>query len=200
MLDPMLDPAQLRPERVRGLRRDEYEQLVNLGAFDDEHIELLRGSLVEMSPQGEPHARICAWLHEQLNLGLEMGRYEVRGHTSFAATADSVPEPDVAVLPRELRTRLPRKALLLVEVSETSLSKDRVLKTEIYSEAGVPEYWIVNVRTRTVEVRTRPTPTGYRRVVLHAGTDVLRPLKLRGFTLRVSDIPWEPRRPRTKRR
>ncbi len=195
----MLDRELLRPERVRGLRRDEYEQLINLGAFDDERIELLRGSLVEMSPQGEPHARICAWLHEQLILGLDMGRYEVRGHTSFAATVDSVPEPDVAVLPRELRARLPRKALLLVEVSETSLSKDRVLKTEIYAEAGVPEYWIVNVRTHTVEVHTRPSPTGYRRVVLHEGTDVLRPVKLRGFTLRVSDIPWESCKPRKRR-
>lgn len=196
----MFDVALLGPERVRPLRRGEYEDLIALGAFGDERIELLRGVLVEMSPQGEPHARICAWIHEQLILGLDMGRHEVRGHTSFAATEDSVPEPDVAVLPRELRARLPRTALLLVEVSETSLAKDRVLKTEIYAEAGVPEYWIVNVRTRTLEVRTRPSPTGYRRVVLHGGADVLRPVKLRGFTLRISDIPWEPRRPRTKRR
>lgn len=200
MLDPMLTPELLRPERVRGLRRDEYEQLIKLGAFGDERIELLRGSLVEMSPQGEPHARICAWLHQQLVLGLDTERYEVRGHSSFAATGDSVPEPDVAVLRRAMRPRLPRKALLLIEVLESSLVKDRVLKTEIYAEGGVPEYWIVNVRTQTVEVRTRPSAAGYRDVATLEAGDVLRPVKLRGFTLDVSHIPWGTQRARVKRR
>lgn len=194
MLAPMLDPAILAPERIRGLRRDEYEELVNLGVFDDQRIELLRGMLVEMSPQGEPHARITAWLQDELRYGLERRRYEIRGHTSFAATEDSVPEPDVAVYPRKMRARLPRHALLAVEVALTSLTKDRKIKTAIYAEAGVPEYWIVNVRARSIEVHTQPERSGYAHVVSRKDNDVLRPASLHPFELRVSDIPWGPRK------
>lgn len=55
IVDPMRTPALVAPERLRPLKRREYERLVELGVFGDERIELLRGALVEMSPQGEPH-------------------------------------------------------------------------------------------------------------------------------------------------
>ena len=94
MLEPMLDPALLSPERVRPLRRREYERLVEAGVFEDERVELLRGVLVEMSPQGEPHARITAWLAHRFARALAIDRFDVRSHSPFAATEDSMPEPD----------------------------------------------------------------------------------------------------------
>ncbi|MBL0213785.1 MAG: Uma2 family endonuclease [Myxococcales bacterium] len=199
----MFDPTLLGSEHVRPLRRDEYEQLVKLGAFEAERIELLRGVLVEMSPQGEPHARISAWIHAWLVRALHHERFEVRSHTSFAATDDSVPEPDVAVFPLAMRARLPRKALLLVEVAETSLAKDRMIKPEIYARAGVPEYWIVDVVAREVEVLSAPELSGYRQRKTLAIGDVLRPIKLGGIALPVADLPWShvrsPRSPRSPR-
>lgn len=100
---------------------------------------------------------------------------------------------------RTQREGHPNAALLLVEVSETSLVKDRKIKTEIYAEAGVPEYWIVNTPARTVEVRTRPNPAGYGHVVTRSADDLLRPLKLRDLAPCVSEIPWTARKPRKKR-
>ncbi len=193
MLDPMLDVAELAPRQARGLRREEYESLIRLGAFDGERIELLRGVLVHMSPQEEPHARVVSWLHEIMVLGLEMARYEVRGQSTFAATEDSVPEPDIAIYARVARRKLPRRALLVVEVAVSSLREDRLLKSGIYADARVPEYWIVNVRDRTVEVRTNPSPSGYRTVVTRSAGDRLRPIKLPDLELAVSDIPWTAR-------
>lgn len=193
MLEPMLDVSELAPRQARGLRRDEYESLIRLGAFDGERLELLRGVLVRMSPQEEPHARLVSWLHETLVLGLEMAHYEVRGQSTFAATEDSVPEPDVAVYARVARRKLPRKALLVVEVAVSSLREDRLLKSAIYSESRVPEYWIVNVRDRTVEVRTNPSANGYRTVVTRSAGDRLQPIKVPGLELAVSDIPWTAR-------
>ncbi|MBA3459687.1 MAG: Uma2 family endonuclease [Deltaproteobacteria bacterium] len=190
----MLDPALLAPERVRGLRRREYEKLVALGVFGDERVELLRGVLVELSPQGVPHARIAGWLAHFFSAQLEIGRYDVRGHSPYVASDDSMPEPDVSVALRTVRGGHPREALLLIEVSESSLAKDRSVKTEIYAEAGVPEYWIVNVRSRTVEVLTRPSPTGYCRKSLRVAGEVLHPVKLRNVALRVADIPWAARK------
>jgi Uma2 family endonuclease len=193
MLDTMFDLAALGPERVRPLRRREYEQLVGLGVFADERVELLRGVLVAMSPQGEPHSRITAWLAHRFARALDIARYDVRSHSGFAASVDSMPEPDISVSRRTARGGHPSEALLLVEVAETSLAKDRSIKTEIYAQAGVPEYWIVNVRKRAVEVLTRPSRSGYDRVVTRAIGDVLRPTRLRGLEIVVADIPWTSR-------
>lgn len=193
MLDSMLDVDALAPRRARGLRRDEYESLIRLGAFDGERIELLRGVLVHMSPQQEPHARLVSWLHEQLILGLDLARYEVRGQSTFAATDDSAPEPDVAVYARIARRKLPRKALLVIEVAAPSLREDRQIKSSIYADARVPEYWIVNARARTVEVRTRPSSRGYQSVLVREAGEVLRPIELPGVTVAVADLPWTAR-------
>jgi len=199
MLDPMLDPAQIAPERVRGLRRREYELLIEQGAFVDEPIELLRGVLVEMSPQGPTHSNLVAWLVQRFCGVLAFERFDVRGHSPYIASDDSMPEPDVSISRRKNSIAHPDRALLLIEVSGSSLRKDRGIKTEIYAEAGVPEYWIVNIKTREVEVLTRPTATGYaRRGVMRAG-DILRPLNVPGGALRVSDIPWGARKRKRSR-
>jgi Uma2 family endonuclease len=192
MVDPMLDPALLAPERVRPLKRSEYEQLVDLGVFEDERVELLRGVLVEMSPQGPPHSGISAWFAQRFIKALPLHRYDTRSHSPFAASVDSMPEPDVSVSRRlsDLGHPSPRGALLLIEVAESSLSKDRVIKKEIYAEAGVPEYWIVNVKKRTIEVLRKPTKTGYQRVTVKRIGDRLRPLELRGISFALAKIPW----------
>lgn len=108
----MLDVDALRPETLRLLTREEFGRMATAGVFDDdEHVELLRGVLVTMTKQGEPHARITAWLGRALDRALD-DSYEVRQHTSFSATADSVPEPDVQVISRALRRQLPRAAVI----------------------------------------------------------------------------------------
>jgi len=184
----MFDPSELGSERIRRVSRAEYERRLEQGWFVNDRIELLRGVLVEMSPQHEPHARITAWFAQHLSKVLAFERWEVRSHSPFAATADSMPEPDVSVA-RRSRRHHQRGALLLIEVSDSSLRKDRVIKHEIYAEAGVPEYWIVDVKRKVVEVLTQPTANGYRRVE-RLTTGVLRPIKLRNVSFRITDIPW----------
>ena len=163
-MESMLDPSELGDDAIRRLSRVEFERLVEIGFFDeDEHVELLRGWLVRMSPAGPVHAAIVARLTEALVLALA-GRAEVRPQSSFAAAQDSEPEPDVAVVPRGLTDRHPSTAYLLVEVSDSSLRKDRRLKAPVYAEAGVPEYWIVNVQDRCLEIHREPVAGRYARV------------------------------------
>ena len=64
-LESMFDPEQL-PDRIRRLTRVEYDRLVELGMFADERVELLRGVLVTMSPQGGRHARVAMWFSRRL--------------------------------------------------------------------------------------------------------------------------------------
>jgi len=160
----MLDLEQLAPERIRPLHRSEYERLVDAGAFEHEHVELLHGALVAMSPQGGPHAAITARIGERLIVALR-GRAEVRCHSPFAASGDSMPEPDVQVVPRGSRVDHPRTAFLVVEVADSSLGKDRRIKAGIYADAGVPAYWIVDVAGEAIEVHTAPAAGAYTRMV-----------------------------------
>lgn len=184
----MLDPALLAPEKPRPLRRREYEQLVDLGAFEDERIELLRGQLVTMSPQGASHATVTARIAQFLIRALD-DSFDVRSHSPFAATDDSEPEPDVSVSRKQRRRAYhPSKALLLVEVAESSLRKDRKIKSAIYAENGAPEYWIFDVRSKTVFVYTRPYDGVYTHVGRRSRGDVLRPTQLPGVALSVSKM------------
>jgi len=186
----MVDPG-LHGERFRPLMRREYDELVRLGYLVGEPIELLRGVLVEMSPQGDAHASIGEWLHQQLVLGLPPDQYRVRSQMPFAATDDSEPEPDVLVARRSVNgPGHPTNALLVAEISYSSVHKDRGVKLGIYAEAGVPEYWIIDVERECVEVYTEPAGREYRRCEIIERTGILRPAQLPGIELAVAALPW----------
>ena len=113
----MLQADRIRFERARPLRAREYMRLVDAGVFDGESLELLGGVLVPMSPQGAWHAEITRRLGQLLILALHR-RYWVRMHSGLETSTDSVPEPDVAVMPIG-RPGLPvRWATLVVEVAD----------------------------------------------------------------------------------
>jgi Uma2 family endonuclease len=175
---------------TKPMSRREYDRLVERGALVGEPIELLRGQLVTVVPQGTRHGNVVAWLGRELTLAL--GRdYMVRQQLPFAATDDSEPEPDIAVTRDQPDRRShPSSALLVIEVADTSLDRDRDDKAPIYAEAGVPEYWIVDVKMATIEVRTHPVSGGYLRAEQLGRGDVLRPTQLAGIEIAVAALPW----------
>ena len=177
---PVHNQAQQRPERTqcmswkaflmatsveiaRPLQRAEYDALVANGVFRDERIELLDGALVPMSPIGPPHSSAVQKLMELLLPAL-LGRATVRVRSPFAAHELSEPEPDIAIVPTDnddYATRHPTQAHLIIEVADSSLDRDRDAKLQIYALSGVPEYWVVNLRQRRIEVHTAPVGRAY---------------------------------------
>src|SRR6478735_2140887 len=157
----MASPA---PEQFRPLRRVEYDQLVALGTFEGERIELIGGALRQMNPIGPPHASTVDRLGELLVIAL-VARARVRVQGSFAASELSEPEPDFCVLPRaDYDSAHPNEAHLIIEVADSSLRYDRGEKAQLYATCGVPEYWVVNLVERVVEVHREPAANGYRQV------------------------------------
>lgn len=153
--------------RTRGLRRAEYDRLVQLGVFAGERVELLYGRVVEMSPQDAPHAGTLDLLDELLTAAL-LGRARVRTQLPFIAVDESEPEPDLAVVPvADYRRRHPDTAFLLVEVSSSSLPIDRDVKSVLYAASGVPEYWIVDVDRSRLLVHRGLRDGVYRQVTEH---------------------------------
>lgn len=152
------------PELFRPLRRVEYDQLVALGTFQGERIELIGGALRRMSPIGPPHTATIDVLNQLLVLALA-GRAWVRVQGSFAADELSEPEPDFCILPLgDYHTAHPSEAHLIIEVSDSSLRYDRGEKAKLYAACGVPEYWVVNLVDRIVEVHREPAAGGYRQI------------------------------------
>jgi Uma2 family endonuclease len=176
-------------ERLRPLRRVEYDRLVQAGFFEqDDKIELLEGVIVQMTPQGLGHAAAIERLTQLLVLALAP-RARVRVQLPYAASEISEPEPDLAVVPPgEPEQSHPDRALLLIEVAESSLNKDRRVKTRIYAASGVPEYWVVDVSGRTVEVRTDPGDEAYRQVRVARPGDTISLRAFPDVEIAVSDV------------
>ncbi|HKY37360.1 MAG TPA: Uma2 family endonuclease [Polyangiaceae bacterium] len=163
----MVDMRLLAPEATRTLKRVEYDQLVKMGAFDDERVELLEGVIVTMSPNYPEHASPVQFLNEMLLPAL-LGRAVVRIQLPVYAVRESEPQPDVAIVPLgDYRHAHPDQAHCLIEVAYSSLSKDRNIKAPLYAASGFLEYWVVNVSERVVEVFRKPLHSGYRERTRH---------------------------------
>ncbi|MFN2378281.1 MAG: Uma2 family endonuclease [Candidatus Binatia bacterium] len=138
-----------------------YFNLVERGLLDhDDHVELLEGLVVASPPQNPLHASVTMGVEAALRKAVGE-RASIRIQMPFLAGPRSVPEPDVAVVagsPRDYRDRHPDRALLVVEIADSSLPQDRLTKSRIYARAGVPEYWIVNLRERRLEMHASPDP------------------------------------------
>jgi Uma2 family endonuclease len=173
---------------IRPLRRVEYDQLVALGAFQDEKIELLDGALVTMSPIGVPHCSAVQKLNTLLVLAL-VGRAAVRPQLAFAALEFSEPEPDLAVVPLgDYDTEHPAQAHLIIEVADSSLDTDRGKKLRLYAACGVPEYWIVNLVDRCIEVYTGVAAGSYSRTDTFVRGQSIRPGAFPDVELHVADV------------
>ncbi len=155
-----LESLAIDPDLIRRLSRREYHQMYRAGLFEDERVELLYGQLVVMSPIDPSHEESIWTLAEALRSQLGV-RAKVRTNQGFAASDDSEPLPDVLVAPHEAYwDEHPQRAFLVVEVSRTSLRKDRDVKARLYAQGAVAEYWIVDIDGRCVHVFRDADPRG----------------------------------------
>jgi Uma2 family endonuclease len=188
-----------RPDlETRRWRRVEYERLVEAGFFPPgDRVELLGGHLIVAEPQGSGHFATIRAVEEALRAAFGRG-WEVRAQGPLALDDDSEPEPDVAVVPGsflDYTLQHPSRPVLVVEVSESSLTLDREHKGSVYARAGVADYWIVNLVDRVLEVHREPTrdaatPFGwrYRALETFGRERFIAPLALPNLSLRVSDL------------
>ena len=141
----------------RKFTRAEYNALGRAGILrEDEHVELIFGVIVEMSPIDRRHVLSSKRVYDTLMIALRE-RADVFQGAPFAASDESEPEPDTFVAPLGSPDRdHPSHANLVVEVSRTSLAFDRVTKARLYAHANVDEYWIVDLIRGRVEVRRDP--------------------------------------------
>ncbi|MBX6313328.1 MAG: Uma2 family endonuclease [Isosphaeraceae bacterium] len=151
------------PGPVRRFTVAEYHKMIDAGVFgDDTRFELLEGWIITKMTRKPPHDVALALAHTALGRRAPVG-WHIREQSAIT-TADSEPEPDLAVVRGEPRDYIdhhpsPGEIGLVVEVADTTLAQDRGLKRRIYARAGIPVYWIINLADAVVEVYTDPTTT-----------------------------------------
>jgi Uma2 family endonuclease len=170
--------------------------MVSAGVFEPgDRVELLDGLLVVREPQGSRHAVAVALVRASLERAFDSG-YHVREEKPLALDALSEPEPDLVVVRgrvRDYRDAHPSVPVLLVEVADASLGRDRVRKGRLYARAGVAEYWILNLVSEVLEVYREPTRSSpraarYRSVRLLKKNAVVSPLAAPRARIRVAAL------------
>lgn len=165
--------------------REEYYRMGEAGVLKpDERVELIDGEVVvKVSPQHPPHANGTQVAARTVERAFGAG-YDVRRQVPLLL-GSSEPEPDIAVVegnPEEM-TEHPTTAVLVVEVADSTLRADRSEKASLYASAGIPDYWIVNLIDRQLEVLRDPMvyPSAryghaYRRSTILLPGETVRPL------------------------
>lgn len=144
---------------------NEYHFMIEAGLLDNRQVELLKGEIIEMSPEGEAHAYFSSEAEDYLRDLLDK-QASIRSGKPITLPNNSEPEPDIAVVQRIGREYLahhpyPENIFWLIEYSNSSLEKDLNVKTKIYAEAGIKEYWVVNLQKRQLIIFRYPQETEY---------------------------------------
>src|SRR5437870_6179070 len=182
---------------LRRWKRAEYGQLVDLGVFQGDSIELIGGQLVVAEPQGAYHAAAVTRVDYALRAAFP-GGWIVRVQAPVSLDDDSEPEPDLVVVPGrpgDYHDGHPAHPALAVEVAESSLEFDRQHKGSLYARAGIQDYWIVNLTGRVLEVCRNPgaDPSAayawrYRSAASLRSPDVVVPLAFPSSRIAVADL------------
>jgi Uma2 family endonuclease len=188
-------PRTLESEPLRKRwTRDECETLAKAGLVDVERYELIEGELIQKVRKSFPQMRARTFLMNRLNEVFGFDFVVPAGATDVAPADNptSDPEPDAIVLARSIlemsaRPR-PEDIRLVVEVSDTTLAFDLNVKAGLYARAGIPEYWVLDVRGRRLVVHRDPIDGKYRSVVAYSEDESCSCLAAPDRLVRVGDL------------
>ena len=166
----------------------EYHRMVEAGILgEDDRVEFVEGVIVEMAPMGSRHAACIRRLEAFLNkhtreIGIVSTQCPIRLDDA------SEPEPDIALLKArdDFYAREhpgPGDVLLAIEVSDTSLEYDTAVKLPLYARASIPETWLINLTTETIEVHSRPASGEYRQTLRAKRGETLRSEAISGLEI-----------------
>jgi Uma2 family endonuclease len=170
---------------------EQYIKLGEAGIFQPEdRVELLDGEILVMSPIGLRHVWALTWINESFG-DRHRRRYAVSPGNPVFLHDYSEPQPDLMLVPRagrKLHKSRAEEVFLLVEVSDSSLAFDLSRKRKAYAEAGVREYWIVNLEEDVIDVFRQPMTGSYTVTLRFALGKSVSPLAFEDIVVPVAEI------------
>ncbi len=177
-------------QRYRWTRAD-YDRVIETGGFGpDDRIELLDGDLWAMTPTGSLHSTAVLLVQKALRDTLASD-FHVRGEQPVAIDDVSQPQPDISVVDGDIRDyahKHPDTALLLVEVSDSTLSHDRGAKLVVYARNKIPEYWLLDLKASCLDVYREPSGTTYLSRITLTVRDTVAPLCDPDANIAIADL------------
>jgi Uma2 family endonuclease len=172
-------------------RVSDYHEMARAGILtEDDRVELLEGIIVAMPPIGSRHAW-CVFRLTELFMSLARDSFIVWNQNPIILGDESEPQPDVTILSRTASSdALPTSSdvLLVIEVADSSGGYDRSTKGRLYAEAGIGEYWIVDLAADRVDVFGEPRSGGYGVVRSARRGETISPVRVPGVELSVDEI------------
>jgi len=142
-------------DEVRRFTIEEYHKIYETGIFEGQRVELLNGMITVMFPMNNPHLGMVGRLTRMLNIRFA-NEYFVSPQCPLKIPQNSEPEPDIVIAKARdddyMNSSIPPEdVLLIIEIADSSLKRDRNQKKVIYANANINEYWIVNLKDRQIE-------------------------------------------------
>jgi Uma2 family endonuclease len=169
--------------------KEEYYRLAELGFFEGKRTELIEGEIIEMPTMKSPHA-VAVGLTDDILRQIFAGNFAVRSQMPIDF-GDNELVPDAAVVTgktRDYKDAHPKTAVLVVEVADTTLWHDRNRKLKLYALNKIPEYWILNIPERSLEVYRRPMENEFKDVSIHSESESVSPIAMPDALIKVADL------------
>lgn len=173
---------------------EEYYKMAEVGILKpSDRVELIYGEIIEMSPIGSRHASVVDKLANRLNNFFDK-EIIVGVQRPIRLDDKNEPEPDISIL--KFRSDFyaglhpqAKDALVLIEVSDSTLKFDEKVKLSLYASSGIPCYWIVNVDANHIVVYTKPKGLDYLEKRIYQFDDSIELLGKRVFVQEVITQP-----------
>jgi len=136
----------------------DYYKMAETGIIKpDDRVELLNGEIITMSPINSSHAYYVDTMTDLLYDKLDRSKYKIRVQNPISLEDDNEPQPDIVVAKKTSDNYLSKhpnanEVPLVIEVADSSLNLDRTIKAPLFAEAGIVEYWIINIPDKQIEV------------------------------------------------
>jgi Uma2 family endonuclease len=153
-----MSPTVMRAPPVKKWSAAEFHRLGDAGLFEGQNLILVDGEFLEMPPPNPPHDMALILLDTVLRACFPTG-HVFRTQMSLVLGRSTDPVPDYAVVAGSARdfVQKPTTAVLVVEVSDSSLDYDVGDKAGLYASAGIADYWVVDLVNRRLVVMRDPT-------------------------------------------
>ncbi|MEH2404514.1 Uma2 family endonuclease [Nostoc sp.] len=172
---------------------EEYHRMAEARIFGaDERVELLEGKIIWMIAKGTAH-RSAVGRTDYLLKNRLANRAWVSIQDPVKLNERSEPEPDIAVVkvdPLDYADHhpTPSEVYLIIEVADSSLKLDCQTKAKAYSQAGITDYWVLDVVSRRLHVFREPTQDGYQSKVILSEDATISPLEFSDLSIAVLEI------------
>jgi Uma2 family endonuclease len=153
------------PQRHR-ITVEHFYRMAEVGVFaEDERVELIDGEIIDVPPMGHPHAGALDYLAKLLIRTVEP-RAIVRQQLPLRLGEYSEPLPDIAIARHRDDLYMEghpvgADALLVIEISSTTLRFDRNVKVPMYARHGIPEAWVLDVVGQRIHRYSSPADGQY---------------------------------------